>query len=143
MKPTQITVCIPHICSANIEIEQARKLVGNLNRQISDSWEDKALKTSLDSNSKTVKYKKIPIIISKYDDAVNNGWRAEIADTYQAFKPACYDDLNFEDLLFHFGFPIETHPNDYYLFKKRKDAVEAAKYVNDNYLQGKAKLWFL
>lgn len=143
MIPTQIHVCIPHICSTNIDVETAKKLVENLNKQISDSWEEKALKKSIDVDLPIVKYRKIPMVISKYGDGEYNGWRAEIPDNYKEFKPACYDDLNFEDLGFHFGFPTERHHNHYYLFKNRKDAVEAAKYVNECYLQGKAKLWYL
>ena len=88
------------------------------------------------------KLRKIPIIISKYKDNVK-GWRAEIADNYENFKPAKYDDINFEDLDFHFNHEIETHDKDNLIFKRRKDAVACAKYVNKKYLNSKAKIWFI
>ena len=89
------------------------------------------------------KYRKIPIVIMKYNDGVNSGWRAELADNYKNYKPANYDDINFEDLVFHFKHDIETHPNDDLLFLTRKSAVLCAKYCNDTYLDGKAKIWFI
>jgi len=79
-------------------------------------------------------FKKIPIIISKYNDNRVKGWRAEIAHNYENYKTAKYEDIDFEDLSFHFYHDIETH---------EKDAVECAKYVNKQYLGGKAKIWFL
>ena len=47
-------------------------------------------------------FKKIPIIISKWQDDNVNGWRAEIADSYENYKTSRYNDINFEDLSFHF-----------------------------------------
>ena len=88
------------------------------------------------------KYRKIPIVIMKSND-VAKGWRAEIADNYENYKPAKYDDINFEDLGFHFRHDIETHPNDNLVFLTRKDAVKCAKFCNENYLDGNAKIWFV
>lgn len=88
------------------------------------------------------KYRKIPIVIMKWNDGAK-GWRAEIADNYENYKPAKYDDINFEDLGFHFRHDIETHPNDDLVFLTRKDAVKAAKFCNEKYLAGKAKIWFI
>ncbi|MCP9763817.1 hypothetical protein [Lacihabitans soyangensis] len=95
------------------------------------------------SGSFTVsKYRKIPIVIMKWNDGFK-GWRAEIADSYENYKPLKYDDINFEDLGFHFRHDIETHPNDDLVFSTRKDAVQCAKYCNEKYLGGKAKIWFI
>jgi len=88
-------------------------------------------------------FKKIPIIISKWNDNEVKGWRAEIADNYENYKTAKYEDINFEDLTFHFNHNTETHEKDNLVFYRRKDAVECAKYINKQYLNGKAKLWFL
>jgi hypothetical protein len=88
------------------------------------------------------KYRKIPIVIMKWNDGVK-GWRAEIANNYENYKTAKYDDINFEDLGFHFRHDIETHPNDDLVFLTRKDAVKCAKFCNEKYLGGKAKIWFV
>lgn len=88
-------------------------------------------------------FKKIPIVISKWDDGDIKGWRAEIADNYENYKTEWYENINFEDLSFHFRHNTETHKKDYYVFYRRKDAVECAKYINKQYLSGKAKIWFL
>jgi hypothetical protein len=88
------------------------------------------------------KYRKIPITIMKWNDRAK-GWRAEIADNYENYKPAKYYDINFEDLGFHFRHDIKTHPNDDLVFLTRKDAVECAKYINKQYLSNSAKLWFI
>lgn len=89
------------------------------------------------------KLRKIPIIITKYNDNNIKGWRAEIADNYDNYKPDKYDNINFEDLDFHFNHEIETHDKDNLVFNRRKDAVACAKFVNKKYLSGKAKIWFL
>ena len=88
-------------------------------------------------------FKKIPIIISKWDDNDIKGWRAEIADNYENYKTAKYEDINFEDLSFHFHHNTETHKKDHLVFYRRKDAVECAKYINKTHLKGKAKIWFI
>lgn len=88
------------------------------------------------------KYRKIPIVIMKWNDGAK-GWRAEIADNYENYKPAKYDDINFEDLGFHFRHDVETHPNDNLVFLTRKDAVKCAKFCNEKYLGSKAKIWFI
>ena len=88
-------------------------------------------------------FKKIPIIISKWNDNGVKGWRAEIADNYENYKTAKYEDINFEDLTFRFNHNTETHEKDNLVFYRRKDAVECAKHINKQYLNGKAKLWFL
>ena len=88
-------------------------------------------------------FKKIPIIISKWQDDNVNGWRAEIADSYENYKTSRYNDINFEDLSFHFHHETETHEIDDLVFYRRKDAVECAKYINKKYLIDKAKIWFV
>ncbi len=87
-------------------------------------------------------FKKIPILISKWHEENVKGWRAEIADNYENYKTAKYKDINFEDLSFHFRHNTPTHESDDLLFCRRKDAVECARYVNKQYLAGKAKIWF-
>lgn len=99
-------------------------------------------KTSVSGSFSNRKYHKIPIVIMKWNDGAK-GWRAEIADNYENYKPAKYDDINFEDLTFHFQHDIETHPQDYFVFLTRKNAVKCAKYCNETYLGGKAKIWFI
>lgn len=86
-------------------------------------------------------FKKIPIVIMKWNDGVK-GWRAEIADNYENYKTAKYEDINFEDLSFHFRHNTPTHEDDHLVFYRRKDAVECARYINKQYLAGKAKIWF-
>lgn len=88
------------------------------------------------------KYRKVPIIITKWNDG-NKGWRAEIADNYVNYKPMSYEEINFEDISFHFDHHTSPHPKDHLMFSTRKDAVKAAKYCNEKYLSGKAKIWFL
>ena len=88
------------------------------------------------------KYRKIPIIITKWNDGVK-GWRAELPDNYQNYKPARYRQINFEDLNYHFNHRMPVHEGDSLIFSTRKDAVEAAKYCNTRYLGGKAKIWFI
>lgn len=87
-------------------------------------------------------YRKIPIVITKWNDGAK-GWRCEIADNYENYKPAKYDDINFEDLTFHFRHDIPTHPRDNLVFSTRKDAFKAARFCNDKYLDGKAKIWVI
>lgn len=99
-------------------------------------------KTDTNINFHIPKYRKIPIIITKWNDDIK-GWRAEIADNYDNYKPAKYDDINFEDIGFHFMHDTETHPNDDLVFLTRKDAVKTAKFCNEKYLNGKAKIWFI
>ena len=95
------------------------------------------------NNITALKYRKIPIVISKCDDDDIKGWRAEIADNYENYKPAPYDKINFEDLTFHFRHDFETHLHDDLVFITRKEAVGAAKYCNEKYLNNKAKIHFL
>lgn len=90
----------------------------------------------------SVYFKKIPLLISK-DDELEGAWRAEIPDNYEYFKSVKYEDINFEDLSFHFFHPIDSHEKDHLLFSRRKDAVECAKFVNQRYLNNKGKIWFL
>ena len=87
------------------------------------------------------KHRKIPILITKWDDGTK-GYRAEIADCYESYKPMRVQDINFEDLSFHFHHYISTHENDHLVFKTRRDAVECAKYVNKTYLNNRGKIWF-
>lgn len=88
-------------------------------------------------------FKKIPIIISKWNDGNIKGWRAEIADNYDNYHTTNYEDINFEDLTFHFYHDIETNELDNYVFNHRKDAVECANFCNRTYLNNKAKIWFI
>jgi len=90
------------------------------------------------------KFRKIPILITHFNDEGAKGYRAELADNYEDFKTALYEDLNFEDVGFHFHLPseFETHEKDDLVFTRRKYAVSAAKYVNDKFLNNKAKIWF-
>jgi len=85
--------------------------------------------------------RKIPIIISKWNDNGVKGWRAEIADNYENYKPKKYEDINFEDLSFHFKHPVDVHEKDYLVFNRKKDALECARYVNKSVLNAKAKIW--
>lgn len=93
----------------------------------------------LDLNSEK-KLRKIPILITKWDDG-NVGWRAEIADNYENYKPIKPNEVNFEDLSFHFKHNVDTHEDDHLLFYRKKDAVACAKYVNETYLNNKGKVW--
>lgn len=88
-------------------------------------------------------FKKIPILISKWEEGNIKGWRAEIPDNYKNWKMSKYVDLNFEDLSFHFIHTTETHELDHLVFYRRKDAVECAKHIIKKELNGKAKIWFL
>lgn len=92
--------------------------------------------------------KRIPIIIYKSESKDALGWRCEIADCYESFKPKLFQKINFEDLSFHFKHPtlnIEgAWPNLVeHGFRTKKDAIDAAKFCNEKYLSGKAKLWRL
>ena len=87
-------------------------------------------------------FKKIPILVSKWDDGNAKGWRAEIPDNYENWKTSRYEDINFEDLNFHFQHDIETHEQDQFVFYRKKDAVACARFVNGKYLNGKGKIWF-
>lgn len=88
------------------------------------------------------KLRKIPILITKWNDS-HNGWRAEIADNYENYKPIKASEINFEDLSFHFHHNEAIHDDDDdLLFSKKKDAVACAKYVNKTYLNNKGKVWF-
>lgn len=88
------------------------------------------------------KLRKIPILISKYDDNNIKGWRAEISDDWENYKPKDLDSINFEDLSHHFHHQIDVHQNDCFVFETRKKAVECAKYVDKEYLKNKSKIWY-
>lgn len=94
-------------------------------------------------------FKKIPIVISPFEIKANGlvvNWRAEIADSYENYHTMKYEDINFEDILFHFNCDIgEMEPGeqgDQYTYKRKKDAVASATYVATNLLPGKCKIWF-
>jgi len=89
----------------------------------------------------TKKFRKIPILISYWNDGEVRGYRAEIADNYENYLPTEYQKVNFEDLSFHFTHSVEPHPFDKNVFVNKKDAVECAKFVNEKFLVGKAKIW--
>lgn len=95
--------------------------------------------TKLDFNSEK-KLRKIPILITK-DNEYGIAWRAEIADNYESYKPMKAEDINFEDLSFHFHHLIEEKNERAYLFYTKKDAIECARYVNKTYLSNKAKIY--
>lgn len=87
-------------------------------------------------------FRKIPIIISKWNDNGCKGWRAEIADNYENYKPEKYDKINFEDLTHHFFHSTQTHEKDDLVFYTRKDAVKCAKEIIEKQnING--KIWFL
>lgn len=88
-------------------------------------------------------FKKIPILISKWNDGNIKGWKAEIAYNYENYKTAKYEDIEFEDLSAHFDHDIEEHPEDSYVFLLKRDAVKCAKFVNKKYLNNKGKIWFI
>ena len=90
----------------------------------------------------TQKFNKIPILISKYTDDKNKGWRAEIPDNHEEYKPSFLKEINFEDINFHFRHDIEVHESDHLIFKAKKNAILAANYINKQYLKGRGKLWF-
>lgn len=92
---------------------------------------------------KDKKFRKIPLLISKWSEGNVKGWRAEIADNYADYKMAKFSDINFEDVGFHFYHCTLTHDLDSLVFYSRKDAVEAANYVNETYLKMKGKVWYL
>lgn len=79
-------------------------------------------------------YNEIPILIIKEDDC----WRAEILDNYVNNKPSTLNNINFEDIGFHFIYDGDLDDN--YLFDSSDAAYDAAKYCNENYLNGKAKI---
>ena len=93
----------------------------------------------LDLNSEK-KLRKIPILITKWNDE-NVGWRAEIADNYEDYKPVKPNEVNFEDLSFLFEHNVDTHEDDHLLFYRKKDAVACAEYINKTYLNNKCKVW--
>ena len=84
------------------------------------------------------KLRKIPILITK---EAKNKWRAEISDNYENYKPIACNEVNFEDLDFHFEHKYETRHDDAFLFYRKIDAVECAKYINEKYLNNKGKIW--
>lgn len=88
------------------------------------------------------KLRKIPLLITKWNDGEVKGWRAEIADNWGNYKPIQIDKINFEDLSHHFNHGVETHEKDQFVFWTRQAAVEAAKYINKTYLFGKGKMWY-
>ena len=88
------------------------------------------------------KFRKIPIIISKWNDNGCKGWRAEIADNYENYKSEKYDNINFEDLSFNFKHSVNTHELDHLVFYTQKDAVKCAKEVMETEKLN-CKIWFL
>lgn len=98
-------------------------------------------------SNETKKLRKIPIIITKYDDEGLKGYRAELPDNYESYKPTKLEEINFEDLSFHFDLPYDVSCNTkdilLQVYNRKKDAVFAAKYVNENILQGKCKVMSL
>ncbi len=92
--------------------------------------------------------RKIPILIYKANCPDLRGWRCEIADNYEDYKPTKAEKINFEDLSFHFSHPTPNLEGKWpnlveHGFRTRSDAIEAAKHCNEKYLNSKAKLWRL
>jgi len=90
--------------------------------------------------------RKIPILIYRCPSSDLRGWRCEIADDNENYKPRTAGEINFEDLSFHFRHPTPNleakYPDLVELgFRTKSDAVEAAQYCNERYLNGNAKLW--
>jgi hypothetical protein len=106
----------------------------------SENTETQSCKTGVSGSFFEKSFRKIPILISKNDEF--KGWRAQIADTYQNYKTEIGKNINFEDLNFHFHHNINTHERDNDVFYTRKDAVECAKQVIENYKLN-SKIWFL
>jgi len=88
-------------------------------------------------------HESIPIIITKEGEL----WRAEIADDFEKYSPANENDINFEDLAFHFLIgeflydDDDGNPDYRYLFESKDDAFNAATYCNKKYLNNKAKIF--
>ncbi len=88
-------------------------------------------------------FRKIPILISKYKEEGIKGWRAEITDTYDNYKPLRYNQINFEDIGFHFSHNVSVNEIDQFVFDRKKDAYECARFINKEFLKGKAKIHLL
>ena len=84
------------------------------------------------------KLRKIPILITKES---KHEWRIEIADNYEDYKPTVCNKINFEDIGFHFSLEHETTDHDSYLYNKKSDVMDIAKYINEKYLDNKGKIW--
>jgi hypothetical protein len=85
-------------------------------------------------------HEKIPILIRYLERGL---WSVEIADNYKEYIPAYQQDINFEDVLFHFHIPIwngfdERSVTNY--FSNKKIAISVAKYVNETYLNNKGEI---
>lgn len=89
------------------------------------------------------KFRKIPILISKWNDGNVSGWRVELPDNWEEWKPSTYDKINFEDLSNHFNHGVWTHEKDWLVFYTRQAATAAAKYMIKEVLKNKAKIWYL
>ena len=105
---------------------------------------EQLLETTVSGSFFNKTFRKIPIIIYKdIDDGIKH-WRCELPDDYPNYKPKKYNEINFEDLDFHFHFSKGVGEPDAYpgYFSRRKDAVLAAKDVikNTNF---NFKIWFL
>ena len=89
---------------------------------------------------------KPPIIIYKDFDEVfeKNRWFCKVADDYAYYLPKKYQEINFEDLTYHFDYDNSKSPKQsiIYSFKNKKDAVLVAKEVIKN-ANFDFKIWFL
>jgi hypothetical protein len=88
------------------------------------------------------KFRKIPVLITKWNDEDVKGWRAELPDNWESWKPNTYDKINFEDIGHHFNHGYYTHERDNHVFYTRQCATAAAKYIIKEYLKGFGKIWF-
>jgi len=84
----------------------------------------------------TQKFNKIPILITKDDEHI--GYRVEVPHNYDDYKPAKFEDLEFEDINHHFHLKC----GDKYIFPSRKIAKEEANFVNEKYLKNNGEIWF-
>ena len=95
-------------------------------------------------NNLSQNLRKIPILISKYfDENLKLAWKCEISDNYENYKASKYEDINFEDVSFHFKHKIEELNEEFYLLKSKKDATQLAEFVNKEYLNNKCKIWLI
>lgn len=95
---------------------------------------------------KNILHKNVPILITHLERGL---WSVEIPDNYQNYKPMYQEDINFEDVAFHFDIPIwngfdspEYISINLYNFSNRKIAMSVAKYVNQTYLNNTGEITY-
>lgn len=80
------------------------------------------------------KFHSIPILVY----GVKGEYYCQIPDNWDEYKPAKYDDINFEDLPFHVHCPMTSEGD--FTFERKKEAMEAAKDFKSSF-KLKAKIW--